>query len=119
MRAKKKSPKSVSFLRLGQPNALSWLSSSQLARESAKVAGTLFSVKSTKPAALLLEEPLPSEVQVLLNSATNLIECATGGHGRCANSACGCRCHKSRVRTRAKQRMSIQNSPNSEPVEFR
>jgi hypothetical protein len=62
MRAKKKSPKSVSFLRLDQPNTLAWLSSSQLARESAKVAGTLFSVKSTKPAALLLQEPLASEV---------------------------------------------------------
>jgi hypothetical protein len=58
-------------------------------------------------AALLLEEPLASEAQVQLNSVTNLIECATGGHGRCANSACECRCHKSRVRMRAKQRMSI------------
>jgi hypothetical protein len=104
---KKKSPRNVSLLRLGQPKTLSWLSSSQSARESAKVAGSLFSVKSVKVAALLPEEPLASEVQVLLNSATNVIECATGGHGRCANSACGCRCHKSRPRTRAKRRMSI------------
>ena len=107
MRAKKKSPKSVSLLRLGQPDTLSWLCSSQLTRNRPKVAGTLFSVKSTKPAALILEEPLASEVQVLLNSATNIIECATGGHGRCANSACRCHCHKSRVRTHAYQRMSI------------
>ncbi len=104
---KKKSPKSISVLRLGQPGTLSWLSNSQMARESAKVAGTLFSVKSTKPMASLPEEPLASEVQVLLNSATNVIECATGGHGRCANSVCGCRCHKSRGRTRAKRRMSV------------
>jgi hypothetical protein len=104
---KKKSPKSVNVLQLGQPKTLSWLSSSQSAREAAKVAGTLFSVKSTQPVALLPEEPLASEVQVLLNSATNVIECATGGHGRCANSVCGCRCHKSRPRTRAKRRMSI------------
>ena len=104
---KKKSPKSVNVLQLGQPKTLSWLSSSQSAREAAKVAGTLFSVKSTKPVALLPEEPLASEVQVLLNSATNVIECATGGHGRCANSVCGCRCHKSRPRTRAKRRTSI------------
>jgi len=48
----------------------------------AKVAGTLFSVKSAKPVALLPQEPLDSEVQELLNSATNVIECATGGHGR-------------------------------------
>jgi hypothetical protein len=104
---KKKSPKSVSPLRLGQPKTVTWLSSSKSAREVAKVAGTLFSVKSTKPVALLPEEPLASEVQALLNSATNVIECATGGHGRCANSACGCRCHKSRARTRAKRRLTV------------
>jgi hypothetical protein len=107
MRTKKKSPKIVSVLRLGQPNTPSWLSSSQLAKESAKIAGTLFSIESTKTVALLPEEPLASEVQLLLKRATDLIECATGGHGRCANSACGCRCHKSGVRTRAKQRMSL------------
>ena len=67
---------------------------------------TLFSMKPAKPLALAPEEPLASEVQALLNSATNLIECATGGHGRCANSVCGCRCHRSRTRTGAKRRMS-------------
>jgi hypothetical protein len=86
---------------------LSWLFSSQSAKESAKVAGTLFSLKSVTQAALLPEELLASQVQVLLNSATNVIECATGGHGRCANSVCRCRCHKSRARTRAKRRLSI------------
>lgn len=104
---KKKSAKSVSLLRLGQPTTLTWLSSSRSAREVAKVAGTLFSVKPENPVALLPEEPLASEVQGLLNSATNVIECATGGHGRCANSACGCRCHRSRPRTRAKRRFTI------------
>jgi len=104
---KKKSPKSFSLLRLGQPMTMSWLSSSQSAKAAAKVAGTLFSVKSAKPVALLPQEPLASEVQALLNSATNVIECATGGHGRCANSVCGCRCHKSRTRTRARRRMSV------------
>src|SRR5271169_2044437 len=94
---KKKSSKSVSHLGSGQPKSLSWLFSSQSAKESAKVAGTLFSLKSTTPAALLPEEPLASQVQVLLNSATNVIECATGGHGRCANTACRCRCHRSRA----------------------
>src|ERR1700756_2110259 len=107
MTLNKKKLKSVSPLRLGQPKTVTWLSSSKSAREVAKVAGTLFSVKSTKPVALLPEEPLASEVQALLNSATNVIECATGGHGRCANSACGCRCHKSRTRTRARRRMSV------------
>src|SRR5271155_1803727 len=104
---KKKSSKSLSHLRLERPNSLSWLFSSQSARESAKVAGTLFSLKSATPGDLLHEEPLASQVQVLLNSATNVIECATGGHGRCANSACRCHCHRSRARTRAKRRLSI------------
>jgi hypothetical protein len=104
---KKKSSKSISHLRAGQPNSLSWLFSSQSAKESAKVAGTLFSLKSATPAAILPEEPLASQVQVLLNSATNVIECATGGHGRCANSVCRCRCHKSRARMRARRRLSI------------
>jgi hypothetical protein len=104
---KKKSTKSVSLLRLGQPAKLSWLSSSRSAREVAKVAGTLFSVKSSAPTALLPEEPLTSEVQGLVNTATNVIECATGGHGRCANSVCRCRCHKSRPRMRARRRASI------------
>jgi hypothetical protein len=95
---KKKSAKNVSLLRLGQHNALSWLCSSQSAKKSAEVAGTLFSIKSAKSTAILPEEGLTSEVQALLNNATGVIECATGGHGRCANSGCGCRCHKSRAR---------------------
>jgi hypothetical protein len=103
---KKKSAKSVSTLRMNQPTTMTWLSSSS-AREVAKVAGTLFSVRSAAPVPHLPEEPLVSEVQGLLNNATNVIECATGGHGRCANSACGCRCHKSRSRTRARRRVSI------------
>jgi hypothetical protein len=104
---KKKSPKAVSLLRLGQPIAPSWLSYTRSAKAVAKVAGSLFSVKSATPMALLPEEPLTSEVQGLLNSATNVIECATGGHGRCANSVCLCRCHKSRTRARTKRRASI------------
>jgi hypothetical protein len=62
---------------------------------------TVFLMKPGKPLAILPEESLASEVQALLNSTTNLIECATGGHGRCANNVCGCRCHKSRTHTRA------------------
>jgi len=104
---KKKSAKSVSLLRAGRHNVLSWLSSSQSARKSAKVAGTLFSVTCAKSTAILPQEPLTSEVQALLNSAAGVIECATGGHGRCANNGCGCRCHKSRARARSKRRMSI------------
>ena len=109
---KKKSPKTLGLLRLGEPGTLSWLSSSQYAQKSANVAGPnvagpLFSVKSIKLAASLPEEPLTSEVQALLNSATNVIECATGGHGRCANNACGCRCHRARARTRGRRRLSI------------
>jgi len=79
---KKKSPKAVSLLRLSQPIAYSWLSYSRSAKAVAKVAGSLFSVKSATPMTLLPAEPLTSEVQGLLNSATNVIECATGGHGR-------------------------------------
>jgi len=105
---KKKSLKTAGPLRIGEPKTLPWLSSSRSARDVAKVAGTLFSVKSAKLTAHLPEEPLASEVQALLNSTTDVIECATGGHGRCANSACGCRCHKSRSRSRAKRRMSVQ-----------
>ena len=51
--------------------------------------GTLFSIKSAKSTAILPEERLASEVQALLNDTAGVIECATGGHGRCANSACG------------------------------
>jgi hypothetical protein len=106
---KKSSAKSVSVVRMGEHRALSWLSSSQSAKKSAKVAGTLFSVKSAKSTAILFEERLTSEVQALLkvqtllSHAAGVIECATGGHGRCANSGCGCRCHKSRARARSKR----------------
>jgi hypothetical protein len=68
--------------------------------------GTLFSTKSGKSTAVLPEERLASEVQALLNSAAGVIECATGGHGRCANSGCGCRCHHSRERARSNRRMN-------------
>ena len=54
---------------------------------------TFFSSEMARPVALLPEEPLASEVRALLNSVTKVIECATGGHGRCSHSACGCRCH--------------------------
>jgi hypothetical protein len=104
---KKKSAKSVSLMRPGQFSTLSWLSNLRSAKEAARTAGTLFSVKPATPVGLQPEEPLASEVQGLLNSVTNVIECATGGHGRCADSACGCRCHKSRARSRAKRRMSV------------
>jgi hypothetical protein len=103
---KKKSQNVPSFPRLVQTNN-SWLYTSQSARETAKVAGTLFSVKRSKLVAGIPEEPLASEIQTLLNSATSVIECATGGHGRCVNSACRCRCHKSRARARARRRVGI------------
>jgi len=104
---KKKSTKTVSLIRPGQFSTLSWLSNLRTAKEAVRTAGTLFSVKAATPVGMLPEEPLASEVQGLLNSVTNVIECATGGHGRCANSACVCRCHKSRTRSRAKRRMSV------------
>ena len=69
--------------------------------------GTLFSIKSAESTAILPEERLASEVQALLNSAAGVIECATGGHGRCSNGGCGCRCHRSRARARSKPRMSV------------
>ena len=106
-RLNKKSVKNMRSRRLGQPNTLSWLSSSHSAKALAQLGSGFFSFKSTRSAPLLPEEPLTSEVQILLENATNVIECATGGHGRCANSACGCRCHKSRMGTRAKQCMSV------------
>jgi len=68
--------------------------------------GTLFSIKSAKSTSILPEERLASEVQALLNDTAGVIECATGGHGRCANSGCGCRCHHSRARARSNRRMS-------------
>lgn len=104
---KKKSAKSVSLLRLEPLNTWWWLSSSRSAKESAKVSGSLFSAKATGSPATLPEEPLASEIQMLLSSAASVIECATGGHGRCADSACRCRCHRSVARARAKRRMSI------------
>jgi len=64
---------------------------------------TLFSIKPAQSTAILPEERLASEVQALLNSAAGVIECATGGHGRCVNSGCHCRCHHSRARTRPKR----------------
>src|ERR1700730_13563665 len=104
---KKKSAKSVSPLRAGRNKVLSWLSSSQSARKSAKGAGTLFSVTCAKSTAILPQEPLTSEVQALLNRVAGGVHGATGGHGGCANNGCGCRCHKSRGRARSKRRMSI------------
>jgi len=69
--------------------------------------GTLFSVRSAKSTAILPEERLTSEIQAVLNDAVGVIECATGGHGRCANNECRCRCHNLRARARSKRRMSI------------
>jgi hypothetical protein len=102
---KKKPQKDTTPARLGQFWILKWMSSPRSAR--AKVAGTLFSTQMAKPVALLPEEPLVSEVQGLLNSVTNVIECATGGHGRCVDSACRCHCHKPRVPVPFKQQMSF------------
>jgi len=67
---------------------------------------TLFSIKPAQSTAILPEERLASEVQALLNSAAGVIECSTGGHGRCANSGCGCRCHHSLERARSNRRMN-------------
>ena len=50
-----------------------------------------------KSAAILPEESLTSEVQVLLNEAAGSVECVTGAHGRCVDSKCRCRCHKSQA----------------------
>lgn len=94
MSNKKKSIPSVTDLQLAQLSALRWLSDSQSARRAANFAGTLFSANFAKRAAILPEEPLISEIQTLLNSAASAIECATGGHGRCANRVCRCQCHK-------------------------
>jgi len=104
---KKKSAEKISLLSPGQFSTPSWLSNARSAKVAARVADTLFSVKSATPVGVLPEEPLTSEVQGLLNSVTNVIECSTGGHGRCANSACRCRCHKSRSRGRGKRRVSV------------
>jgi hypothetical protein len=68
--------------------------------------GTLFSIKPAKSTAILPEERLASEVQALLNKTAGVFECATDGHGRCANSGCGCRCHHSRAHARSNRRIS-------------
>jgi transcriptional antiterminator RfaH len=52
---------------------------------------------STVTAAATSHRPLASEVRIFPNSTANVIECATGGHGRCVNRGCRCRCHKSKV----------------------
>jgi hypothetical protein len=67
---------------------------------------TLFSTNPAKSAAILPEERSASEGQALLNDTAGLIECATGGHGRCLNRGCGCLCHHSRPRARSNRRMS-------------
>ena len=59
---------------------------------------TLFSTNPTKSAAILPEEWAAAEAQALLNDTRGVIECATGGHGRCLNGGCGCLCHHSRPR---------------------
>lgn len=62
-----------------------WMSRSRSAKETAKLTGTVFRVKSPE-----------------LDSVADVVECATGGHGRCADRACGCCCHGSQVRKRGK-----------------
>jgi hypothetical protein len=98
--------KSVRSVYLG---TLSWLANSQAA-QSPKIAGILSYANSAKHAAILPEEPVVSEVQTLLNGAASVIECATGGHGRCANRMCRCQCHKSVARSRSKRRISAWHS---------
>jgi hypothetical protein len=92
----KKRAQSVSLLGSGEYE-LSRLLSLQSAKTSAQIVGALFSAKSAKSTAMLTDGSLTAEVQTLLNNAAGVIECATGGHGRCANSRCECRCHDSRV----------------------
>jgi hypothetical protein len=104
---KKKPHKDVKLARLGQSWTQPWLSSSRSAREVAEVAGTLFPTRIADPATLLPEEPLVSEVQALVNSVTTVIECATGGHGRCIDTACRCHCHWPRVPLPSKRHMSV------------
>jgi hypothetical protein len=82
-------PNNVRFRWSSQPNT-----SSLPSPQSAEIIGSLFSSKSRKPVTFRPEERLPSEAQVVLDIATQLIECVTGGHGRCTESACACRCHK-------------------------
>jgi transcriptional regulator with XRE-family HTH domain len=40
----------------------------------------------------LIREPNTNRIEAPDNAASDF-ECATGGHGRCVNEACGCRCH--------------------------
>jgi hypothetical protein len=82
-------PNDVRFRWSSQPNSSSFPSS-----ESAEVIESVFSSKLEKPVTFRPEEPLPSQVQELLDSAIHLIECATGGHGRCTEGTCGCQCHE-------------------------
>jgi hypothetical protein len=90
---KKKPPKDESPAHSAQQNTLPLpYCYTSPARES--VIDSLFSARSASPVARLPEEPLASEVQALLNSATNVIECTTGGHARCVHSDCRCDCHK-------------------------
>jgi hypothetical protein len=65
----------------------------------------LTSIKPAKATAILPEERLASEVQALLNEAAGAVECATGAHGRCVDSKCRCRCHKSQARALSTRRM--------------
>jgi hypothetical protein len=92
----KKRAQSVSLLGSGV-HELSRLLNLRSAKTSAQIAGALFSAESAKSTAMLTDGSLTAEVQMLLNNAAGVIECATGGHGRCANSRCECRCHDSRV----------------------
>jgi hypothetical protein len=66
---------------------------------------TLFSTNPAKSAAIIPEKRLVSEAQALLNDTAGVIECATGGHGRCLNRGCGCLCHHSRLPARSNRRM--------------
>lgn len=59
------------------------LSTSQLARRSARLVGRLFSSNYSVDSESIMDEP----------HALRTIECVTGGHGRCASSGCHCNCH--------------------------
>jgi len=98
MSNRKKSREGIDVLLPGQLGALPRLSILQAAKRSAKPAGRLFSANFARRVAILPDKPPASEVRTFLNSAANVIECATGGHGRCANSGCRCRCHEFRLK---------------------
>ena len=70
---------------------------------SLKTRDTVFSTKPAKAADMLPAELFASETQALLNSTTNVIECATGGHGRCVDRVCRCHCHRLRAPISAKR----------------